>query len=202
MKNELIDRFGKHQVSELPVKEDEIPLLLIQLNDATKTRVLVTNGLHKYRMPVPEAEAGKEYNELYFCLPSYWDPHDLDNPRMNWIYYWIQRLAKYVQEKETWFGHGHTMPCGKDARPLSDTMKQNYFMLVDPILLEEALRPLPVNDIEVRFLAILPVFEKEFVYKQGRTTRKFMKKLLNNRVDEKLDDFRQSVVRPTIFHRR
>ena len=177
-------------------------MLMIELDLPSKTRVLVTNGLHNYKMPVPDAEAGKEYNELYFCLPSYWEPQDLENPRMNWIYYWIQRLTKYVQEKETWFGHGHTMPTGKEALPLSDTMHQNYFMLSDPILLEQELRPLSVGDKEVRFLAIIPLFEREFMYKQGKTMRKLMKRFHNNRVDETLDDFRESVMKSRIFHRR
>ena len=202
MKNELIQRFGAQKVSEVPVSEGELPLLMLELNRGSLVRVLMTNGLHNYKMPVPEAEAGKEYNELYFCLPSYWEPEDLENPRMNWIYYWIQRLAKYVQEKETWFGHGHTMPTGKEALPLSETMQQNYFMLSYPILLEQELRPLQVGDKTVHFLAIIPLFEREFLYKQGKTTRKLMKKLLENKVDEKLDDFREHVTRSRIFHRR
>jgi hypothetical protein len=202
VKNELIKRFGEQHVSDVPVKEGEIPLLLIDLDLGSKVRVLVTNGLHEYKMPVPESEIGKEFNEIYFCLPSYWEPEDLENPRMNWIYYWIQRIAKYVQEKEMWFGHGHTMPCGKDAQPLSETMKQNYFMLTDPILLEQQLLPILVEEKEVRFLAIMPIFEKEFTYKRGKTTRKLMKRFSANRVDEKLDDFRENVMRSRIFHRR
>lgn len=202
MKNELIQRFGEQRVKEVPVKEGEMPLLMIELDLGTKVRVLTTNGLHRYKMPVPESEIGKEFNELYFCLPSYWEPEELDNPRMNWIYYWIQRIAKYVEEKETWFGHGHTMPTGKEALPLSDTMKQNYFMLSDPMRLEHDLRPLIVGDKEVRFLAIVPLFEREFTFKQGKTTRKLMKRFRNNRVDETLDDFRESVMKGRIFHRR
>ena len=202
MKKELIQRFGEQNVSDVKVKEGEMPLLLINIGGPSQLRVLVTSGLHKYKMPVPEAEEGKEHNELYFCLPSYWEPQELDNSRMNWIYYWIQRLTKYVQEKETWFGHGHTMPCGKEANPLSDTMKQNFFMLSDPILLKKQLRPLQVGDIEVRFLAIVPIFEKEFTYKRGKTTRKLLKRFATNRVDETLDDFRESVMKSRIFHRR
>ena len=179
-----------------------MPLLMIDLDVGSQVRVLVTNGLQNYKMPVPEAEVGKEFNELYFCLPSYWEPEAYDNPRMNWIYYWIQRLAKYVQEKEMWFGHGHTMPCGKDAEPLSETMKQNYFMLTDPMLLEKALEPIRIGDKEVRFLAIVPIFEKEFQYKHGKTTRKLLQKFDANRVDEKLDDFRESVMRSRLFRRR
>lgn len=201
MKNDLIQRFGEQHVLEVPVKEGEMPLLLINVGGPSKIRVLVTNGLHKYKMPVPETEIGKEFNELYFCLPSYWEPNELENPRMNWIYYWIQRLAKYVEEKESWFGQGHTMPCGKDAQPLSETMQQNYFMLTDPMLLEKQMRPIQVGDKEVRFLAIVPIFEKEFIYKRGKTTRKLMKRFSHYQINEVLDDFRESAMRSRVFRR-
>lgn len=190
MKDALIQRFGAHRVSEVPVEPGEMPLLLLDLEARTPVTVLVTNGLREYKMPVPETEAGLEYNELYFCLPTYWEWEDRDNPQMNWIFHWIQRLAKYVQENTTWFGHGHTMPCGKEMKPLSATMKQNNFLLMNPVFLEAELAPLMVEGKEVHFLAIVPIFESELSYKLGQGTRKFIDKFIRSSHSEKLDDFR------------
>ena len=78
----------------------------------------------------------------------------------------------------------------------------DFFMLSDPILLEKQMRPIKVDDLEVHFLAIIPIFEKEFTYKRGKTTRKLLKRFATNRVNETLDDFRESVMRSRIFHRR
>lgn len=195
LKHALQARFGDHRVSDLPVKEGEIPLLIMDLELKTPVTVIMTNGLSNYYMPVPEKLAGEEYNELYFCLPSYWDWDDTSNPNMNWVFDWIQRLAKYVVEKETWFGHGHTMPCGSDAKSLSETMKQNHFFLTHPMLLENELQTVQIGDKTIHFLAIVPVFLKEFEFKQSRGTFKFMRKLINKGVTEKLDDFRDSVTK-------
>ena len=125
MKDQLIKRFGEHRVSEVKVEEGEMPLLLLDLELKSPVTVLVTNGLSNIKMPVPEKETGKEYNELFFCLPSYWNWSDLENPKMNWVFLWIQRLAKHVQEKNTWFGHGHTMPCGAEMKSLSVMLNCN-----------------------------------------------------------------------------
>ena len=133
VKNALINKFGSDRVKEIPVGDEEIPLLLLHIHARTEVKVLMTNGLSEYRMPVPEKETGTEYKELYFCLPNYWDIDDLDNPKMNWVFHWIQRLAKHVVEKETWYGHGHTLPCGKDKNPLSESMKQNHLILLNPM---------------------------------------------------------------------
>lgn len=195
LKHALINRFGEHRVQDVPVAEGEIPLLILDLELKSPVTVLMTNGLSDYRMPVPEKADGREYNELFFCLPSYWEWQDLDDPRMNWPFHWIKRLVKYVMEKNTWFGHGHTMPCGADMKPLSDTMQQNHFFLSDPVLLQNELSPLQVGERTVHFLGIIPIFPDEMDYKQGKGTFKFQEKLLQNGVTEKLDDYRGTILR-------
>ena len=195
MKEKLAQRFGAHRVSEIPVLEGEVPLLVLDLELNSPVTVVVTNGLSDYKMPVPEKWIEREYNELYFCLPSYWEWEDRDNPQMNWIFYWIQRLAKHVKEKETWYGHGHTMPCGKEMKPLSATMLQNHFLLADPILLEMEMAPVKLEEKEIHFLSIIPLFQDEMDYKQSQGTLKFSQKLNNNGITEKLDDYRGSAMK-------
>jgi hypothetical protein len=92
----LAARFGEHRVQALPSVEGEIPLLLLDLELASPVTVLMTNGLSDYKMPVPERLDDRNFNEIYFCLPSYWEWEDTDNPQMNWVFPWIKRLAKYV----------------------------------------------------------------------------------------------------------
>ncbi len=195
MKEELSQRFGAHRVKEVPTNENEVPLILLDLELNSPVMVLMTNGLSNYKMPVPSKLNDRAFNEIYFCLPSYWEWEDIDNPNMNWVFHWIQRLAKYVVEKETWFGHGHTIPCGSVPESLSDSMRQNHFFLSDPILLNGELAPIQVGEKQVNFLSIIPIFKDELDYKQSRGTLKFTRKLINKGVSEKLDDFRSSVLK-------
>lgn len=172
-----------------------MPLLMLDLELRTPINVLLTNGLRDYKMPVPEVEAGLEYNELCFCLPSYWEWEDADNAQMNWIFPWIQRLAKYVVANDTWFGNGHTMPCGKDMQPISATMLQNHLMLLSPMLLETEMAPVQVNGKTVNFLFIVPIFGVEMDYKQAQGTQKLITKFINKGINEKLDDYRGDVLK-------
>lgn len=188
-------RFGEHRVSVFSEKDDSIPLLLLDLELKSPVSILMTNGLSNFQMPVPEQLAGKENNELYFCLPSYWNIEDLNHPNTQWVISWLKRLATYVQEKNTWFGHGHTMPCGKEMNSLSDTMKQNHFFLSDPVLLEDELSPIQLGEKKVHFLSVIPIFPDEMDYKQGKGTFKFEQKLREHGVTEKLDDYRGTVMR-------
>lgn len=193
MKAALQKRFGEHRVLEIPVAEGDVPLLILDLELKSPVTVVVTNGLSNYHMSVPEKEAGRERCELYFCLPSYWDWEKVDHPGLNWPFQWIQRLAKHLTNNGTWYGAGHTFPCGADG--LSETMKQSYFMLANPILLEEELAPIPDPEGNIHFLAIIPLFKKEFEYKQSHGTVKLLSKMNLQGVTEKLDDFRGSVLK-------
>ena len=198
----LEERFGEHRVSQIPSTGEEFPLLIIDLELASPVSVLMTNGLSDYKMPVPEKYQGREFNELYFCLPSYWDWQDIENPNLNWVFTWIRKMATYVIEKQTWFGVGHTIPSGKDGLAISSTMKQNNFLFTDPILLDRALEPLKINEKTIHFLAIVPIFQDEMDYKQARGAFKFLQKLNSANVTEKLDDYRSTVLKSKWRFRR
>ena len=134
-------------------------------------------------------------NELYFYLPSYWDSSELDNPAMNWVFIWLERVKKYVIEKETWLGNGHTLPCGKEMNSLSSSMLQNHFIISNPIALSKFLTPITSEEKTIRFLALIPIFPDEMDYKQGKGTLKLLDKFKHKGVSEKLDDFRSSVLK-------
>lgn len=193
MKEALQKRFGEHRVSDVSVQEGEIPLLMLDLELKSPVTVIMTNGLHSLEMPVPELFKDRPFTELYFCLPSYWEWEDTANPNMNWPFVWIQKLAQHLQEKETWYAPGHTFPCGEEG--LSATMTQSYLFLSDPLLLEEELAPIEVEGKNIHFLGIIPLFKKEFEFKQSRGTYQLIKKLNDHHVSEKLDNFRGSVLK-------
>lgn len=191
----LKDRFGEHRVTEIPTGEGFYDLLLLDLELDTPVKVLMTNGFSAYKMPVPYRYQDRAHAELYFCLPSYWEPEELDNPSMNWVYEWINKIPQFAVKNETWLGPGHTFSIGKEKETISPTMKQDHFILVDPILLERALAPIKVGEKEVYFYGIIPIFSDEWDYKQGKGTVKFLRKLLSKGVTEKLDDFRTTTLR-------
>lgn len=191
----LEQRFGENRVLQVPSNGSDFPLLIIELELSSPVFILMTNGLSSYKMPVPEKYIGREFNELYFCLPSYWDWEDVNNPNLNWVYSWIRKMANYVIEKETWFGVGHSIPNGKDSSAISSTMKQNNFLLSDPILLEKELEAITVGARKINFLAIIPIFQDEMNYKQARGAFKFFQKLNSANVTEKLDDYRSTVLK-------
>jgi len=74
-------------------------------------------------------------------------------------------------------------------------MRQNHFFLTHPMLLENELATVQLGEKTIHFLAIVPIFLKEFEFKQSRGTFKFLRKLISKGVSEKLDDFRDSITK-------
>jgi len=152
----------------------------------------MTIGLSSYQQPVPEKYNALKNIELYFCLPNYWE---IEASNQSWVFEWIQKLAKHVTTKNTWFGHGHTIPNGKPPVSISSTMKQNYFMLSEPLLLKNELTPITIDEKEIQFLSIIPIFEDELDYKLGKGTYKLIKKMNDKGITELLDDFRMTCLK-------
>lgn len=193
LKEALANKFGPQRVNDFPLlDENDVDLLLVDLEMRSPVRVLMTNGLNKYNMPVPEKLRGFENIELYFCLPSYWEL-DMENDKFNWVYFQIQKLAKHLVEKQTWFGVGHTFSNGQPPKALSSSMQQNHLLLTEPIMLENHLDEIEVDGKTITFLAIVPIFNDEFDFKMAKGYFKFIRKFRASNNEELLDDFRQSV---------
>ncbi|GDY06508.1 hypothetical protein LBMAG51_12950 [Phycisphaerae bacterium] len=190
LKSNLSKRFGE---SIQPLKNSFGEFLYVKLKNGSS--ILLTTGLSDFKMPVHEKHIGKEYIELYFNLPSYWELEDSKNPKFSWVFSWLERLKNYVINNNTWFGHGHTMPCGKEMKSLSESMLQNHFILSDPIDLETELSPIIEEEKTIRFLAIIPIFPDEMDFKQGKGTFKLMEKFRQYNVTEKLDDYRKTILK-------
>lgn len=189
------NRFGAHRVRSIqnPLhNEQELIILFLELD--VPVTVVMTASLSEYQMPVLEKWVGREFNEIFFCLPTYWDFEDYTNPNASWIYTWLYKLERFVKEKNTWYGPGHTIPTGNPEVPISDLMKQEYFIFLDPILLQKELSPLNVDGKTIHFLSIIPIFGDELDFKMGKGTQKFVRRFIQRNYDEKLDDYRNSVL--------
>lgn len=200
LKKVLIERFGEHRVSDFTLDDEQTSLLVMNVELKSPVTIISTNGLSDYKMPVSEMFLGYEHVELCFCLPSYWEWEHVNSPNVNWIYNWLKKLPKYVIEKETWFGHGHTLPNGKDKVTFSELTKQNHLIFAAPYFLDHVLFPVEINGKKIHFLCLIPLFQEEFDLKQKLGTYKFFKKFYNKGGSEILDDFRTSITKKRWFN--
>jgi hypothetical protein len=190
------ERVGEHRVEvrQNPLHPEQ-SLIFMFLELQVPVTIVMTKGLSDYKMPVSPKWEGREFNEIFFCLPTYWDFDDVSNDNQNWIYTWLFKLENFVREKQTWFGPGHTIPAGNPPASISTTMKQDHFIFLDPMFTEDAMHSMELDGKTIHFLAIVPIFGDEVDYKMVKGTYKVVKKFLNKKFNECLDDYRSSFMK-------
>jgi hypothetical protein len=191
----LIQLFGASKVSQVSKIDGEVSIVAVNLSETKRVQLLMTNGLSSHLMNVPEHLKYENRCEVYFCVPSYWDLLDDLKAEVNWVINWLELIVNYVKSNDSWLGAGHTLKCGADKLPLSPTMKQEYFVFSNPILMHDEFSEIKKFNAEVNFYSIIPLFEKEFEYKQRKGIEKFTQKMIASGISEKLDEFRPSLIK-------
>jgi hypothetical protein len=190
----LEKRFGASSINVHSTSTISFSIVTVQSVERKGVTFLLTNGLSEYEQPTTEKNKAHKHIELVFCLPSYWDLNN-DIQTMNWVKTWIEKLGNHLIEKQTWYGDGHTFANGNPIEPLSPTMNQKYLMLVEPDFFATELSPIKIENKEVHFLCVIPLFEDEFDFKMGKGTFKLKKKLRDKGINELLDDFRMTALK-------
>ena len=162
------------------------------------TRVLMTSGLSEFKMNVHEKHLGEEYAELFFLLPVYWNEKDLFEKENEWVFSCLLKIQQHVQNNNTWIGNGHTFLMKELIAPFFKKSTLSHFMVSDPIELNQLLKPVVLEHKTIRFLALIPLYKNEFSFKEARGTFKMEEKLSQYRVTEKMDGFRESVIKSRI----
>jgi hypothetical protein len=191
----LIQVFGASQVARVYNIDDTVSVFAIDFSVTKRVKLLMTCGLSAHQMNMPDHLKSQKSCEIYFCVPSYWELLNDLNSEGNWVINWLKLIVNYIKLNDTWVGAGHTLKCGADKLPLSPTMKQEYFVFSTPILLIDEFTEIKKMKGDINFFSIIPLFEKEFHYKQRRGIKKFHKKMIAVGMSEKLDEFRFSLIK-------
>lgn len=185
----LQERFPNSIISTIR-ESDGFDILQFTITSQKDYTIFCTKGLSNYKMPVSHNYKGKEHIELCFCAEADWD---FNNVNYNWIPDKLEMLGKYMLEKQTWFGVGHTIPNGKPTVPLSKAFSQDYFFFDEASLLVEEFKPLTIDDRLIYFLFVIPISKVELDLKQKKTTFGFKKRMKRKGLTELLEDFRVEI---------
>ena len=194
IENKIVTLFGVPQAAHVFKIDDDVSVLGFDLNSSKRVHLFITSGLSSHEMNVPDHLKSENRCEIYFCLPSYWEPFNDLNPNTSWVKIWLELIVKYIKSNNNWIGLGHTLKCGADKLPLSPILKQEYFVFSDPVLLADEFEELK-KLAGVNIFAVIPLFKKEFEYKQRKGIEKLKLKMKAAGMTEKLDEFRPSLIR-------
>jgi hypothetical protein len=188
--DKLTERF-EESIETINVGDETLGI--IKLNGARGT-VLCTLDLGEYQMPVPPNYELEASIELYFLLPEYWET-SIENE----VFYWaVNRLIaiKNYLKTDHWAISGNTFSMGEIP---SGRLKEVGFaalLLLDPMAVEELKTPVQLGEKFRYFKVLTPVFKMEKDVKEARGLTKFIHRMMDKGVTEKLDEFREPLIKP------
>ena len=151
--------------------------------------------------------------ELYLLLPSHWD---LEKKNQKWPIHVLKRMVDARHKKGAWYGPGDTLTAhpsmliddevidgdndseaSMNPKTINGIFRQNHFFLTEPLeagpLLKEVLSA------DISWLAIVPIFQKEFDYKTRRSALELMMNFEKNKITELVDEHRPMAVKKRLF---
>jgi hypothetical protein len=190
-------RWGK---SELFFEDDSDEFVQIQVHlvKPTKERpfnTLITSGMSDRPMTTPDQ--GEEYRlaELVISLPPDWplEGQKLEDERYGWPVQWLQQLARFPHEYESWLFYGHTVPNGDPPEAFAPGSRFCCILIASPVLCDEGGERLVVDEkTSIYFHSLIPIHRKEMDFALKKGSEALIERLGKAEVNELLDTQRNS----------
>lgn len=186
----LEERF-KEPIKNIKVGDETIGVLKL---NGIRGVVVFTTDLGKYRMPVPSKYENEAHIELYFLLPDYWED-TLENELFTWSVNRLIAIKNYIKSG-AWAISGNTFSFGE--LPASRFKQRGFsaLLLMDPIAIDEFKTPVKLGENLCYFKGLTPVFSIEKDVKEARGMNKFIQRIMDKGMTEKLDEFREPIIKP------
>ena len=155
-----------------------------------KAKIVYTDGLSSNDQRKTQFDAELAFIELYILMPDYWDEE-----KEIWPIDWLNSIAAIPTKNNTWLSVGDTIPAGNPPKAIYTNLKATYFILSKPLLLERLFNQNSDNAPNTSPLAIIPIFENEWLYKQSKGTVPLLRKLTKKGNTELVDSYREPVTR-------
>jgi hypothetical protein len=171
----------------------ELPtLVLLCLHD--RFSCLFTHGMSNLPMQVPEEGEAYRFAELAIPIEdSIWDESTWQQKEFRWAVDWMQRIARYLFEHNTWLGGKWTIISNEDPpQPLSEHTAMTCWLLLgekEPLARAE----LPDGK-SVCFYTMMPIHtaERDLALREGLVA--LLERFAEQDVSVQLDPNRTSVV--------
>ncbi len=165
-----IDRFFDNE--DIIVWQDKrndglrIDVYHVRPNEDRRYNLLLSYGMSREPMNVPEGAEQFEYGELAIILPEDWDlsAEGLKDFNNYWPILWLKNLARIPKQHNTWLCYGHSVPHGTPSKNIANTPFEGV-IIMDSVSLYEEFQEMKLGDDSLFIYTVIPVFPDEMEYK-------------------------------------
>lgn len=179
----------------LPTEAGPMEILHVVATEHKPFQVLVSGGLSRFEMPVPEEEDDlPKYAELEMALPPDWriDEDSLQKIAWAWPLRLLASMAAFPASHRAWLAPGHTLPNGSPPQPYVNGLDFSGVLIAPPLMLLPEARAYSGEAGEVALYGMVPVFEREMEIKTEKGAAELFNRLDRHGVTELLNVNRRS----------
>jgi pentatricopeptide repeat protein len=167
----------------------------IKPSESRNFHLLITSGMSRQPMDVPQGFEKWKYAELAAILPRDWDlsQEGLKNPDNYWPLLWLKNLARIPQQYKTWLSYGHSIPNGDPTQPIANTPYEGILIL-DSVTMPEDFQEVHVGDESLYIFTVVPVFGDELKLKIDQGLDALLEAFSKAKVPDWIFPNRQSAV--------
>jgi hypothetical protein len=157
--------------------------------------ILISAGMSRQPMNVPENAGDFKYGELLAILPAEWDlsQEGLKDPNNYWPVLWLKNLARIPQQYDSWLCYGHSIPNGDPSKPIADTGFEGV-VIMDSSTLPEDFLEVKVGNETLYLYTVIPVYKSEMEFKIQSGIEAFRQKMEEAEIPDWIIPFRPSAL--------
>jgi len=153
-------------------KDNHIDIYWIKPNvDYRPYSILMTCGMSRFPMNVPESHDGDSLIEVAMILPMDWDLSDIKSKpdSISWPIHHLRAIGKMPRSQNTWIGFGHTIECSQTNRQFFSGTDFNSTIIFPSIQLPDSFVNIKSDNGLIKLYSAIPLFPQEldFVIKNG-----------------------------------
>lgn len=173
---------------EIETKENSnhIDVYWINSNKFPDFTILLTCGISRYEMNIPEFSNANSRIELMIILPKDWNLKGVNwkDEEMSWPILHLKAAAKIPYEQNIWIESGHTIAYTGSEEHFPGT-KFISSIVLPSISLDEEFTFIKEN--ETQFLTLVPIYEEELSFKLRKGSQKLIERLEKYNINDQFD---------------
>ena len=151
--------------------------------------IIMTCGISRHPMNVPEGKEEYKYVELAMILPLDWELDNIENrPDIEkWPFIHLKSIGKIPHDNNTWLGFGHTISWSPDRDEKFPGTELNSSIILKSITLPKSFTKIQDKEREIKILTVIPLYPEELEFKTKNNSSKLIEKFNEFNIDEELD---------------
>lgn len=157
--------------------------------------ILMTCGMSRYPMQVPEGQEKDQYKEVVMLLPMDWS---FGNSKLRaaeemWPVNHLKSIASIPHDQNTWMGFGHTIAWSLEEEECFPGTNFSASVLISSITLPDSFTKIAQEKGDIHLLSVIPLYQEELKFKMEHGSSGLIDRFNEFELDEILDLNRGSV---------